>query len=178
MQINLSDKIDPWKLATAGGRLEGEIPLERMSRLTSMVSNTEGQIKVVLKAGINEQGIRFLKGHVDTTVVLSCQRCLEPVQLPLRVDFQLAIIFSESQIPNLPAGYEPLLASEEGMMISELMEDELILALPLVAMHEDVSQCEALGFVLPGKDTPTGQEERVNPFAALSTLLKDSEIKE
>lgn len=178
MQINLPDKIDPWKLATASGRLEGEIPLERMPRLTSMLSNTGGQIKVVLKAGIDEQGIRFLKGRIDTAVVLRCQRCLEPVQLPLGFDFQLGIIVSESQAPNLPADYEPLLASEDGVVISELVEDELILALPLVARHEDMSQCQALGFVSPGKGMSTEQEERVNPFAALSTLLKDSKTKE
>jgi uncharacterized protein len=74
-----------------------------------------------------------------------------------------------------------LLASEDGVVISELVEDELILGLPLVAMHEDRGQCEALGFVLPGQDVPTEQteqEERVNPFAVLSTLLKDSKTKE
>lgn len=174
MQTDFPVKIDPWKLATAGGRLEGELPLERMPRLTSLLSKTEGQVKVILEAGIDEQGIRFLQGHLDTALVLRCQRCLEPVQLPLDVYFQLGIIFSESQATHLPSDYEPLPASEDGVVIAELVEDELILGLPLVAMHEDRGQCEALGFVLSGEDVPTEQEERVNPFAVLSTLLKNS----
>lgn len=178
MQTHFPDKIAPRKLANAGSRIEGEIPLQRMPRLASLLSGTEGRAKVILEAGIDEQDIRFLRGHIDTTVVLNCQRCLEPVQLTLDVDFQLGMIYSESQMSNLPADYAPLLVPKDEVSMSELVEDELILALPLVAMHEDRGQCEAMGFVWPGQDSSVEPADRVHPLAALSTLLTDSKHKE
>lgn len=133
---------------------------------------------VAMAAGVTEQNLRFIGGHLETAVEMICQRCMEPMLIPLVVDFRLGLVHSEAQALELPQGYEPLLIVEDEIAIAELVADELILALPLVALHKEVRQCEALGFTLPTGEEPPVGAEKAHPFATLSTLLKDSKIKE
>lgn len=74
--------------------------------------------------------------------------------------------------PRLPAGYEPLLAADDGISVAELVEDELLLALPQIPRHQDLRECEANGYAAPGE--ASSQAERRRPFAALASLLADS----
>lgn len=175
MQTCLPKFIAPLKLAAAGGRLEGELPLAAMRRLASLLSTSQGSVAVALTGGIDEQGILFIAGHLETVVQMTCQRCMESMRVPLSVDFRLGLVQSESQCNSLPRAYEPLLVSEGDIVLSELVEDELILVLPIVPRHEDVSCCEAAGFVLPRlQEDPRAWAEQANPFASLSELLKNS----
>jgi uncharacterized protein len=90
----------------------------------------------------------------------------------MRVNFRLGLVHARAahQVGNLPEEYEPLLVPQNGLAMSEWVEDELILALPLVPRHDDVHECEALGFVFSDK-TPRSLEGKTNPFMSLSTLL-------
>ncbi len=167
MYINL-DRFDPWKLAAIGGRLQGKIPLDCLPRLGSLLAASADQVSVDLMAGVDAQAIAFLRGHLETTVRLICQRCLAPFDLPLTVPFRLGLAHDERQAENLPEEYDPLLVSAEGVALAELAEDELILALPLAPMHNDPQRCQANGFVSPQIEAQT-----VKPFAALATLMND-----
>ncbi len=170
MQICPPDKVDLWKLAAAGDRLRGEIPLQRMPRLLSLLSAGAGEVTVALHAGVDESNTRFIAGHLETTVEVVCQRCMSPLRLPLVVDFRLGLIRTESQAVGLSTEYEPLLAPEGGTAMSEWVEDELILALPLAPLHDDVRECETHGFTLPGAYQALPAKQ-ANPFAALSVLV-------
>ncbi len=171
MQTRLLDRFDPWKLAAVGGHLQGEVMLECMPRLTALLATPVGGVAVTLKAGVDtHHPIAFLTGQLEVTVTLICQRCLAPMPWPLNVQFRLGLVRSEAQAESLPDEYEPLLVPEEGLLTSGWVEDELILALPLVPLHSDLYQCEANGFTLPDPAPPA---EQSSPFAALSTLLQD-----
>ena len=167
MHIDL-DRFDPWKLAAIGGHLQGKISLDCLPRLSSLLAASTDQVSVDLTAGIDAQAIAFLRGHLGTTVRLICQRCLAPFDLPLTVPFRLGLAYDERQAENLPEEYDPLLVSAEGVALAELTEDELILALPLVPMHNDPQQCQANGFVSPQVEAQTAK-----PFAVLATLIND-----
>ena len=167
MQIDL-DRFDPWKLAAAGGQFQGEISLDRMPRLSSLLASTAGQLRIALEAGVDAQAIAFLSGYLETTVTLVCQRCLAPFELSLTVPIRLGLVRNEGQADSLPEEYDPVLAPTEGVAISELAEDELILALPLVPMHNDLRQCQANGFV-----SPQVEAQKAKPFAVLATLMNE-----
>lgn len=166
MQTRLPDQIDLWKLAATTARLQGEVALADMPRLTSLLSAFQDQVAVRLEGGTDKQQVPFVAGNLEVTVELICQRCLEPIQWPLSVAFRWGLVHAEGQAAGLPKEYDPLVVPESGVMISALVEDELILALPLIPRHNDIRQCEANGFALP----PQAPSARRNPFAALSPL--------
>ncbi|MFO1434345.1 MAG: YceD family protein [Candidatus Competibacteraceae bacterium] len=167
MYIDL-DRFDPWKLAATGGHFQGKIAPGCLPRLNSLLAAPADPVSIAVEAGVDAQAIAFLKGRLETTVSLICQRCLGPLELPLTVPFRLGLAYDERQAENLPEEYDPLLVSAEGVTLAELTEDELILALPLVPMHNDLRQCQANGFVAPQVEAQTAK-----PFAALATLMND-----
>ena len=173
MQTHCPDKIDLWNLAAVGGRWEGEIPLREMSRLLPMLHTTSGKVSALMEGGVDEQGVRFISGRLQVSVEMICQRCMKPATVPLAVDFCLGLIHSDIQAATLPQGYEPLLVPTTGVVASELVEDELILALPFAPKHRHIDQCRAHGFTLPDKEASTP-----HPFAALATLLKTPKDQE
>jgi uncharacterized protein len=171
MQNYFPKIVDPWELTVARGYLQGEIPLQVMPRLRSLLNASHGKVVVSLQAGIDEQNIHFFIGYLQTSVEMVCQRCMNPLRLPMRVNFRLGLVHAEAQVGDLPEGYESLLVPQDGLLaMSEWVEDELILALPLVPRHDDMHECEALGLVFPGK-TLRSLEGKTNPFVSLSTLL-------
>jgi uncharacterized protein len=172
MQKNLPKKINPWHFAVQKGRLQGALDLHTMDRLLALIDAPLEPVKIVLEAGIDEQGRCFLVGTMEVTVALVCQRCLAPMPVPLTVAFRLGLVHTEAEAVNLPKNYDPLLILNKELVISEWVEDELILALPLIPLHADLHQCKLEGFVLSEKKSAKAQD--VKPFAVLANLKLDS----
>lgn len=176
MQIpTLPDRIDPWQLAAENGRLDGELRLAALPRLAALLEHADGTVSVALAAGVDEQGLRFVEGSLQTEVELICQRCLGPLRLPLRVAVSLALIRAESEpeFARLPSQREPLLAAGADLAVADLVEDELLLALPQIPRHRDARECEAAGYHAPPSG-PTPDVGQPQAFAALASLLQDS----
>ncbi len=169
MQTGLPNHFDPWRLAVAGGHWQGVLTLERMPRLTSLLAAADGCVTVTLEAGIDAQNIAFLTGQLETTVALTCQRCLGPLALRMHAPFRLGLVRSEAQAAQLPEDYDPLLAPEGGLAMAEWVADELLLALPLVPVHSELRECQVHGFTAPGV-APAEQPSK--PFAGLQALLQ------
>jgi uncharacterized protein len=106
-----------------------------MSRLRSSLSSDEGEVRVDLSFGVDEEGIRFIKGHMETCLILECQRCLEPFSYEIIGDFMSGIVRTEKEADRLPERYDPLLVPESSLVLGEMIEDELIISLPIVPMH-------------------------------------------
>jgi uncharacterized protein len=102
-----------------------------------------------------------------TSVQLTCQRCLEPVTVDLEVKIALGFVQNEQQMEALPESLEPFMLEEEEIPLAELLEQELILALPIVAYHE---ACEP--YPHQGEDAVALDDasEKPNPFAVLEQL--------
>ena len=165
---SLPSRIDPWRLTAEGGRLEGTLALAELPRLVAELNRTDGVASVALVAGIDPRGVRFITGAVQTGIELICQRCLGPLRLTLNVTVSLGLVRSEAEADRLPEEYEPLLVPEGVIHVADLVEDELLLALPQIPRHEDARDCEANGYRAPDR------VEQDQPFAALASLLRDS----
>ncbi len=167
----LPEKFSPWQVAAENGGLNGSLALAALPRLSAILDRPGGQVAIALDTGTDGQGIRFIKGILQTEVALTCQRCLCSLLWPLAVAVCLGLVRDEAEIDRLPDEYEPLLIAEGGSMaVADLVEDELLLALPQIPRHEDVRECTAHHQARPSDPAP----EHGQPFAALASLLQDS----
>jgi uncharacterized protein len=133
---SLPKTIEPIRLTDIGGQLQGQISFAGMARLKNLLHEKMGKAEIKLTFGKDLQGIRNISGKIDSEIVLKCQRCLQPVAYKLAVPVKLSPIFNDAGADNLPEEYEPLLVKEESMALVDLVEEELLLSLPIVAKHE------------------------------------------
>ncbi len=169
MLARLPETLDPLRYAEAGRILEGRIAIAKMRRLATLLHEAAGEAEVALNFGVDLDGTRNVQGTIKAAVVLICQRCLAPMTLPVRVSVSLGVVGSEAEAERLSGHYDPLLVGEDPVSLTELVEDELILALPVVACHE-LGGCHA---AQTDQQEPVTDDERPNPFAVLEQLKRD-----
>src|SRR5690606_36107479 len=127
-------------------------------RLSSnIVANQPGQVAVKLQFGVDEQHINYLKGHLEATVILQCQRCMESYSYEIITDFALGIVNTLDEADGLPEQYEPVLVRDGELALWELIEDEVILNLPIIPRHEP----DERNIVIPQADKMSVSEKEV-----------------
>ncbi len=169
-QKRLPYQIDPFRLAESGAELAGPIPLTQLQRLSPLLADDSGEVNVVLNFDIDELGVPFVKGHVTAVLKIACQRCLEPMDYPVEQDIILAWVRNDVEAERLPLRYEPYLVEESPLLLRDVVEDELLLALPNVPMHDE-KDCPASEWLeAQQQDTHSQQEEDENPFSILNKL--------
>jgi len=168
MSDQLPETIKPQSLVDTGGHIGGFTSLARMDRLAALLENRTGAVETQLDFGKDSQGIRFVHGSIKTELPLICQRCLEVMRYPVDLRLSLALVTSVEQADRLPEGYEPLVLDSATLSLTTLVEDELLLTLPIVAMHPE-SECSVRTPV--SSEVNTGKvTEKPHPFAALAQL--------
>lgn len=145
--------------------LEGELPLAGLPRLASLLNDAEGSARYRIEFGRDALEVPFAKLSIEAGLPLVCQRSLQAFVEPVVVEQTLGLIRDEAGEAALPPGYEAMLVPEDGRIVpAELVEDELILAVPVIPV--------APGSEAVDRDWPVEQEDALasNPFAALSAL--------
>lgn len=168
----IPEHIDPFRFAEQSLALEGVVQIADMQRLSAILHTNHEEVSANLKFGIDEQGITNLIGHLETEVILQCQRCLEPFKYGIISDFALGIVNTLDEANALPERYEPALAKDGSLALRDLIEDELILNLPIIPRHEP-DECKVK---LPLADAGWEEGKRDNPFQVLKSL-KDKRRK-
>ena len=112
--------------------------------------------------------VASLEGEVATTVDAVCQRCLEPFRYPLSAELRL-LPTTDGQGVSAAGDFEPWELDEEIICPAEIVEEVLIMAMPLSAMHETAEAC---GGYEPADEQV---EQTTRPFAALRTQLDQDE---
>ena len=161
------EAVDAWRMVAARREFEGRIPLATMVRLRDSLLQPEGDARYVLAFGIDALKVPFAELRIEAELPLECQSSLQRFLLPVQLVQRLGLIRDEADEAALPPDYEALLVEADGMLKpAELVEDELILALPVVPVAPD-AEAVARDF------TPTAEETaQANPFAALAGLKK------
>ena len=168
MSIHPTDVIEPLSLATQGRTLSGRLPLASLLRLAPLLRGGDGEVSFELHFDKDPVGAPFVKGSVQAVVTLQCQRCMEDMACPLSARVSLGIVRNREAAAQLSDELDPLLLSEGDVTVESIVEDELILALPIVAMHE-VADCPRGDLARTADDTAAGSG-RKNPFAVLADL--------
>jgi len=171
-------RLDVAAFAAARGSIAGEWPLGALARLASM--NTEGSTAAAPPVTWQARGERAkldgagihpgLVVAVTATMMLECQRCLQPMSVPLQFDRRFFFVEGEDAAAALDSESEDdVLALVPQLDLRSLVEDELLLALPLVPRHE------ACPLPLPRPlNDPDDVVAAENPFAALTVLKRGS----
>jgi len=175
-KIKLLRTIDPLKFAEQQSSLVGELALGAMLRLgdTCGFKQTSGVAKFSLEGGVDRQGFRYLKGEVDADVKLQCQRCLQPMDYHVKAEFLLSPVHDEKEETKLPVVYEDLYLAQPELALLNIIEDELLLALPLVPKHP-AKKCVGASRLSPGQAhavPENAQDKSLHPFAELEKLKK------
>lgn len=167
--------IDPRKLADRATTLEGEWPLAQFSRLCEQLVSDAGSVRAHLEFGRDEQGLIVMRGILEVEVQMICQRCLEPALLPVHSEFTYAVLREGRATDNLPKGYDMLELGEDPLDLVELVEDELLLALPIVPAH-DPDQCQHPPGYAAAPEPSVEEVPRSNPFGVLAQLKRDPNV--
>src|SRR5262249_3459287 len=147
-----------------GATQQGVWPLSDFPRLRDMLASERGEVDYLIEGTRDERGRPALRLEVSGTLQLRCQRCLEPMPFEVRADGLLVLAATLQEIHADPADAsapDRVVAGRE-MPLRDLIEDELILALPYAPRHESCVAQEAEGAVNAG-----------SPFAALKGLMRD-----
>lgn len=171
MQSRLPEKCDLFQLAERGSTISGTWPIAKMPRLLEMLASDSGEARAEMHFD-KEGRTRYVRGHVTAEVEIICQRCMDVMTLLVETEFSLALIETEAQIDTLTDEFEPLVT--EGLhYLPDVIEDELILAIPIVPRHE--SDCSDYMNVqkaeLEEAMKKEEAEEKSNPFAVLKDML-------
>ena len=172
MSDHLPSYIDPIALADKRARLQGILPIISMARIQEELLACDEGTKIDLS--FHKDGrIAIISGSINADITLQCQCCLKPMMINIEHVVSLAVASSVDEAQRLSERYEPLVMSSETIALSELVEDELLLALPMIAQHD---HCELTG-LKPVADLGPGDktETKENPFAILKQLRKTGE---
>ena len=154
--------IDGFEFARIAGKLGGNWAVADLPRLQDVVRSTAGEIAWSVKGVRDGVGRPALAVEVSGVLALSCQRCLGAFEHRFRSASVLVLARSEEEADADPVeadGPERVVAGPE-MPVRDLVEDEVLLALPLAARHE---RCDAAS----GDAAPQSK----SPFAGLKGLL-------
>ncbi len=169
MSAILPDVIDPIRLADEGSSLVGELSVQAMPRLRELCQNpTAMMVQVALRFDRGTHG-RMMEGTITTRLELTCQRCLGALEQD---------VVAQTRVVLLQAGEpHPVLAEEVDFIevaapvsLPELVEDELLLALPMTPRHPQ-GECPHPGRGRTGR-LDTDAVTSPGPFAALADLKR------
>jgi len=158
--------IDGFEFATAGATQEGKLPLAGFPRLKDQLVSDAGEVTYALKGVRDARGRPSLQLKVRGVLQLRCQRCLGALAHSVDAEQLLVLASSQEEIDAEPASVEQpdrVIAGKE-MPVRDLVEDELILALPYAARHED---CEP-----QHEATNAGERAMSSPFAGLRSMMQ------
>ena len=165
MKDHLPDRLDLYAAAEAGRVIRGRIALASLARVLPLTDSAAGELEVVLEFGRDQEGTRYLAGSIKGMLELQCQRCLESMDYPLNVKFRLGLV-QDPDAQHLTDRYEPLIVTPEPALLAEVISDEVLLALPIAPLHEDMDDCREV----TADYHASADAQRDNPFAVLEQL--------
>ncbi|MDP1932268.1 MAG: YceD family protein [Gammaproteobacteria bacterium] len=171
----IPEYVDAKKIFAQQAVIIGELPIARFERFCQSLANSSGTVSVSLRFYFDEQHKRVIEGEVAADVQVHCQRCLEIATIVLSESFKLGVVDSESFIDRLPPDLEPWICADNRLVLADVLEEQLILCMPIVGYHED--NCpRASGFKNRGDQSVSGLsgetkgQAKPNPFAILQSL--------
>jgi len=145
-----------------------DVAVVDMPRIRPMLNSDEAVINGSFEFDVDEEGVHFLSGRIRARLELRCQRCLGELDLEVDTRVRLGIVRSLEEANDLPERYEPVIVEDTRFSLLELIEDELLLALPSVPLHgytecrtEEESNCR-----------DEQQIQAYRPFSRLDVMLK------
>lgn len=160
--------IDPHKLAKNQQSLQGKIEVATMERVCKLLANTQGIVNYSMQFSQDTEGYTCIAGKLDCILTQLCQRCLREFTQAITSSFLISPVKNDADAKQLPGEYEPVTLLMDGKLNPvEIIEDELILALPIVPMHPyGAAEC----IEMAEEPVEDKAQELNNPFQVLQKL--------
>ncbi len=168
MQAQLSETMNFMRQVERQYSYQGAVLLSRLERLSNVLLDQQGDAKVVLEFGTSVD-YASLTGRISASLQIECQRCLGPMRIEADSSFKFAFVHDNAAGDLLPDAFEPYLIVGEEQSVIALLEDELLLSLPMVASHQE--DCSEL--MRDQGAQVRAQRQALHPFAALKALKRD-----
>lgn len=169
MSADVPEMLDAWRMVAARRSFEGRLPLSSLARLRDSLVDAEGEVRFSLEFDRDALQVPYVELRIAAQLPLECQRSLQRFLYPVDMVQRLGLIREEADEAALPQGYEALLVDAGGeLRPAQLVEDELILAVPVIPVMPGTEAME--------RDWPAREAEQAQagPFAALAALKRPS----
>jgi uncharacterized protein len=155
--------IEPAKFARGHGKLTGRLDVSALTRVADLLFDTAGSLEYAVSGYVNERGHSALQVCLDGELNLRCQRCLGPLPQPVHTQRDIVLVPGADEFAQRvdEAEAEDVIPDVPRLELAPLLEEELLLGLPLAARHED-GACSTGVALQPAQSG--------SPFAALAKL--------
>ncbi len=158
--------INPLSFAERGKRLSGALKISELTRLSDLLLENTGVVDIDISFD-KEGRLAVIYGEIKVNLMLQCQSCLDQLDLVIETSFKLGVVSSLQEAEKLTGECEPLILENEKISLAELIEDEVLLALPDFPRHEDICTEK----IEDSKET-IKQREQINPNNPFAVLAK------
>ncbi len=155
--------IDSAAFARERGRIEGKVAVAGLSRLADVLAGGDGELVYTARGAEGGNGQLLLDLAIGGRLMLRCQRCLQPISFEVALDCRFRLVESGQTWPDdelVDDSYDAVAAERELDLVA-LVEQEVMLSLPLAPRHDDCALPES---------PELGQ--KVSPFAALAEIKR------
>ncbi|EGR4341642.1 TPA: 23S rRNA accumulation protein YceD [Vibrio cholerae] len=172
-KVKIPRTVDPAKAAQKRLDFDGIIQVNLFKRLEESVAGVKRDAEVSLSFEIDEQQLVVISGKANIEVDLECQRCNEVFAQECEVEFTYTPYLGRKSEEDAPDEYDLVDLNEFGEVdLVQLVEDEFILNLPQVAMHDEADCSVDSDNLVFGELPEEVLEEKPNPFDVLKSLKK------
>jgi uncharacterized protein len=136
-----------------------------LERLEDSVAGADGELRYRITAALDPGRRKVVSCIIEGFVFLTCQASLEVFRHELRIADRLVLVDNEDQLPSIgeESEAEDYLVADEPLDIRDLIEDAVLLALPMVPRKPGLEEAPPAGGEGAGRESP---------FAALAGLKK------
>ncbi|MGX5174049.1 YceD family protein [Aliikangiella sp. IMCC44653] len=173
MQQSLENSsIQPTKLANKNGQIKFNWPIASFERLKELLYSENGQVAIEINAEYDHRRQCLLVTNLVADVTLQCQTSFDPIDYKIERTVTFCAVVAESQFVDVDEEYEPVLMEDGNLDIKQVVEDELILSIPLVA-NKPIEEIETkMSFGELDEAEIEKAEKAANPFSVLQNLKK------
>jgi uncharacterized protein len=162
-------------LVGTGTEIDFSIPISELPRVSHEVVSRDGEAVGHVRYS-RQLGIAVADLELKAQPEVICQRCMLPMRWPIEVKSRVALVSDYDAAGRVPEGMEVFLVEGDSVSVRDLVDEELMVAMPHVARHAEDSECAGRELMLPGQETETAEDaasaQVQTPFAQLGELLK------
>ena len=162
----LPEHVSANRFIDATGDISGSLEPQHYKRFAEMAILLPGG-QVTVRGSREPYGPRVVSGELQCEATMTCQRCLQPVTVTLKGSIRWGLVFSEREMLGLDQELDPILIEEGQLFLRQAIEDEMVLLLPIMPMHDSCDN----GWTPDPK--PGDVSENKSPFAVLAALKNE-----
>ena len=164
--------IQPIKLARREGEVRFSWKVSDFERLKTLLYSQEGNVEVTINALFDDRRRCLLRTNIVAEVLLECQTTFTAITHNIEKQVTFCAVVTESRFAEVEEEFEPVLIEDEYIDVKQLIEDELILSIPIVANKPLEELGAEMKFGELDEEAIAREKAASNPFAVLKDLKK------